>query len=151
MSKDEGQGFWAALFGCKPNGCWGEGFPYTGYPLEVPSPRKPSEGDPVAAAAPNRRRLSVEVFLQKLRHVFEFRHVFRVDFHVGHNLVPGRQLPYRKTHGMEIKDVVRLRRLIPFEHPRGAIGIVTYYQQPKQYPGTETEIQTLEPPLALTR
>ena len=40
------------------------------------------------------------------------------------HLVALEALPYRKTYGLPILRVKRLRKRIAFAHPRGAIGIV---------------------------
>ena len=35
-------------------------------------------------------------------------------------------LPYRKTYGLPIKKLRQLKNVVPYAHPRGAIGIVRY-------------------------
>ena len=40
------------------------------------------------------------------------------------HLVPLEVLPYKKTYGLPILRVRRMRKPIPFVHPRGAVGIV---------------------------
>ena len=42
------------------------------------------------------------------------------------HLVENPALPYKTTYGLPIQSVMRLRKPIPYEHRRGAIGIVKF-------------------------
>ena len=42
------------------------------------------------------------------------------------HLVETRILPYKKTWGLPLAKVSRLRKKVPYVHPRGAIGIVRF-------------------------
>ena len=40
--------------------------------------------------------------------------------------VTAEELPYKKTFGLPVLHAERLRRPVPYVHPRGAVGIVKY-------------------------
>ena len=42
------------------------------------------------------------------------------------HLVSDSGLPYKKTWGLPLCAITRLRKAVPFRHPRGAIGIVRF-------------------------
>ncbi len=46
----------------------------------------------------------------------------------GEHRVDTDALPYRRTFGFRILSLERLRRPVPYQHPRGAVGIVIYHE-----------------------
>ena len=40
--------------------------------------------------------------------------------------VLGRKLPYKKTWGIPVSDATNFPEPVPYNHPRGAVGIVVY-------------------------
>ena len=42
------------------------------------------------------------------------------------HLVSSAALPYKRTWGLPLHEVVKLRRAVKYHHPRGAVGIVRF-------------------------